>query len=163
MHILIKNKSLTYNNYKVKCALGKRGIGIKKKEGDLITPKGSFKIKGILYRRDKIKNLRTKIRKKKINKKMGWCDDPKSKKYNQLIKLPSKFNYERLYRKDRIYDIIFVLNFNTTPVIRNKGSAIFIHIAKRNYSPTKGCIAIKKNDIKKLAREINRKTLVKIL
>ena len=94
---------------------------------------------------------------------MGWCDDPKSKKYNQLIKLPSKFNYERLYRKDRIYDIIFVLNFNTTPVIRNKGSAIFIHIAKRNYSPTKGCIAIKKNDIKKLAREINRKTLVKIL
>ena len=163
MHILIKNKSLIYNNYKVKCALGKRGIGNKKKEGDLITPKGSFKIKGILYRRDKVKNLRTKLRKKVISKKMGWCDDPKSKKYNQLIKLPSKFNFEKLYRNDEIYDIIFILNFNTNPVIKNKGSAIFMHIAKRNYSPTKGCIAIKKNDIKKLAREINRKTLVKIL
>ena len=163
MHILIKNKSLIYNNYKVKCALGKRGIGNKKKEGDLITPKGSFKINGILYRPDKVKNLITKLRKKTINKKMGWCDDPKSKKYNQLIKLPFKFNFEKLYRNDDIYDIIFVLSFNTNPIIKNKGSAIFIHIAKRNYSPTKGCIAIKKVDIKKLAREINRKTIVKIL
>ena len=163
MHILIKNKSLIYNNYKVKCALGKRGIGNKKKEGDLITPKGSFKINGILYRPDKVKNLITKLRKKTINKKMGWCDDPKSKKYNQIIKLPFKFNFEKLYRNDDIYDIIFVLSFNTNPIIKNKGSAIFIHIAKRNYSPTKGCVAIKKDDIKKLAREINRKTKVKIL
>ena len=163
MHILIKNKSLIYNNYKVKCALGKRGIGNKKKEGDLITPKGSFKINGILYRPDKVKNLITKLRKKTINKKMGWCDDPKSKKYNQLIKLPFKFNFEKLYRNDDIYDIIFVLSFNTNPIIKNKGSAIFIHIAKRNYSPTKGCVAIRKNDIKRLAREINRNTIVKIL
>ena len=160
---MIKNKSLTYNNYKVKCALGKRGIGIKKKEGDLVTPKGSFKIIGILYRPDKVKNLRTKLKKKAINKRMGWCDDPKSKKYNQLIKLPSKFNFEKLYRNDGIYDILFILNFNTNPVKTNKGSAIFLHIAKKNYLPTKGCIAIKKNDIKKLASEINRKTLVKIL
>ena len=94
---------------------------------------------------------------------MGWCDDPKSKKYNQLIKLPSKFNFEKLYRNDDIYDIVFILNFNTSPVKKNKGSAIFVHIAKKNYLPTKGCIAIKRNDIKRLAREINRKTLVKIL
>ena len=138
-------------------------MAIKKKEGDLITPKGCFKIKGILYRRDKVKNLRTKLRKKVISKKMGWCDDPKSKKYNQLIKLPSKFNFEKLYRNDEIYDILIILNFNTNPVIKNKGSAIFIHIARRNYPPTKGCIAIKKNDIKRLASEINRNTLVKIL
>ena len=160
---MIKNKSLTYNNYKVKCALGKRGIGIKKKEGDLITPKGRFKINGILYRPDKVKNLITKLRKKMINKKMGWCDDPKSKKYNRLIKLPFKLNFEKLYRNDDIYDIVFILSFNTNPVIKNKGSAIFIHIAKKNYTPTKGCVAIKKRDIKKLAREINRKTIVKIL
>ena len=79
-----------------------------------------------------------------INKKMGWCDDPKSKKYNQLIELPFKFNFEKLYRNDDIYDIIFILSFNTNPVLKNKGSAIFIHIAKKNYSPTKGCVAIKK-------------------
>ena len=163
MHILIKNKSLSFNNYKAKCSIGKRGIGTKKKEGDQVTPRGSYKIRGILYRKDKIKDLKTKIIKKVINKKMGWCDDPESKKYNQLIKLPFKFNFEKLYRNDDIYDIIFILNFNTNPVKKNKGSAIFIHIAKKNYLPTKGCIAIKRNDIKKLAREIDRKTLVKIL
>lgn len=163
MHILVKNKSLTFNNYKVKCALGKRGIGPKKKEGDLITPIGSYRIKAILYRRDKIKNLRTKLIKRAINKKMGWCDDSKSKKYNQLISLPSKFNFEKLYRNDDIYDIVFILDFNTNPVKKEKGSAIFIHVAKKNYFPTKGCIAIKKSVIKKLAHQINRKTLVKIL
>ena len=162
MHILIKNKSLIYGNYKVKCAIGKRGIGIKKREGDLITPRGIYKIKYIFYRPDKIKNLKTKFRKKTINKKMGWCDDPKSKKYNKLINLPFKFNYEKLYRADGIYDIILVLNFNSKPIKRNRGSAIFIHIAKKNYSPTKGCVAIRRADIKILAKKIDKKTLVKI-
>ena len=94
---------------------------------------------------------------------MGWCDDPRSKAYNKIVKLPSTFNYEKLYRKNNIYDVILVLNYNMSPIIKNKGSAIFIHIARRNYPPTKGCIAIKKNDIKRLASEINRNTLVKIL
>ncbi len=94
---------------------------------------------------------------------MGWCDDPRSQKYNKLVKLPFKFNYEKLYRADSIYDIIFVLDFNSNPVRKNKGSAIFIHIAKKNYTPTKGCVAIKKNDIKKIAQILNKKTLIKIL
>ncbi len=162
MHILIKNKLLIYDNYKVKCAIGKRGIGIKKNEGDLITPKGTYKIEGIFYRPDKIQNLRTKIRKKPIYKNMGWCDDPKSKKYNQLIKLPFRFNCEKLYRADGIYDIILVLDFNTNPIKKNRGSAIFIHIAKNNYSPTKGCVAIKRSDLKKLVKRINERTFVKI-
>ncbi len=163
MHILIKKNSLFYNNYKVKCAIGKRGIGIKKSEGDLITPKGCYKIKDIFYRSDRIKNLKTKFKKKVIYKNMGWCDDPRSQKYNKLVKLPFKFNYEKLYRADSIYDIIFVLDFNSNPVRKNKGSAIFIHIAKKNYTPTKGCVAIKKNDIKKIAQILNKKTLIKIL
>ena len=65
---------------------------------------------------------------------MGWCDDPRSNKYNKLIKLPFKFGYEKLYRTENIYDLILVLNFNMNPVKKNKGSAIFIHVAKRNYS-----------------------------
>ena len=94
---------------------------------------------------------------------MGWCDDVASNQYNKLIRFPFKYGAEKLYRKDNMYDIILVISYNTNPVKKNKGSAIFIHIAKKNYLPTKGCIAIKRNDIKKLAREINRKTLVKIL
>ena len=163
MHIKIKNKILSYGNYKVKCAIGKRGIGIKKREGDLITPKGIFKIKEIFYRKDRIKNLSTKIRKIIIKKNMGWCDDPNSKKYNQLIRYPFKFNSERLYRSDNIYDIIIVLNFNMSPVKKNKGSAIFIHVAKNKFSSTKGCIALKKNELKKMIKFLTKTTLVKII
>ena len=163
MHILIDKKFLTYNNYKAKCAVGKRGINFKRKEGDLITPKGKYKIKFILYRKDRVRKIQSKIKKIAIVKNMGWCDDPRSKNYNKLIKLPTEYSCEKLYKKENIYDIILVLNYNMNPIIKNKGSAIFIHVAKRNYSPTKGCIAIKKNDIKKLAREISRKTLVKIV
>ena len=162
MQILIKNKKLSFNNYKVKCSVGKRGIGIKKREGDQITPKGKFKIKYILYRKDRVPNLKTKLKKMVINKNMGWCDDPKSEFYNKLIKLPFKYNFERLYRSDNIYDIILVLNFNLNPVQKNKGSAIFIHIAKRNYKSTAGCIAINKKNLKKIVKKINKRTLIKI-
>ena len=163
MHITIKNKFLFFKDYKIKCAVGKRGIGEKKQEGDLITPKGNYKIKCIFFSPDKVKNLSTKLKKRTINKKMGWCDDPKSKDYNKLVRLPFKFNYEKLYRSDSIYDIFFVLDFNTNPIKKNKGSAIFIHIAKKSFSSTKGCVAIKKADIKMLAKKISKNTLVRII
>ena len=163
MHISINRKYLTYNKYKVKCALGKRGIGCKKKEGDLITPKGEYKIKYILYRKDRVKKIQSKIKKLAIEKNIGWCDDPQSANYNRLIKLPTNYNYEKLYRKDNIYDIIVVLNYNMNPTIKNKGSAIFIHVAKKNYKKTEGCIAIKKNELLKLIRKIKISTKVKIL
>ena len=162
MHILIKNKNLYIGHYKVKCAIGKRGIGIKKKEGDKVTPKGCFKIKYILYRKDRVKKLYTNIKKKVIKKAMGWCDDPRSINYNKLIYFPFKFRAEKLYKRSNIYDIIFVLNFNTNPIRKNKGSAIFIHIAKKNYTSTEGCVAISKSDIKKIIKLINKNTIVKI-
>ena len=162
MHILINERYLTYKQYKVKCALGKRGIGSKKKEGDLITPTGQYKIKYILYRKDRIKKIQSKIRKIVINKNMGWCDDPRSKKYNKLVNLPFNDNYEKLFKRQNIYDIILVLNYNKSPIRKNKGSAIFIHIAKKNYEKTKGCIAIKKVELLKILKEIKINTRVKI-
>ena len=162
MHIVINNKNLTYKNYKVKCSIGKRGIGYKKKEGDLITPKGKFKIKFILYRKDRVKNIQTKIRKIVIRKNIGWCDDSNSKDYNKIIKLPTTYSFERLYKKENIYDIILVLDYNMKPVIKNKGSAIFIHVAKKNYKKTAGCIALKKNHLLKIIEELKNNTKVKI-
>ena len=162
MHILIKNKSLTYNDYKVKCSVGKRGIGVKKREGDLITPIGTFKITKLLYRKDRLKNLKTCLKKTIINKTMGWCDDARSKSYNKLIRSPFKFTFEKLFRKDNMYDILLVLNFNMSPIKKHKGSAIFIHVAKNNYKKTKGCIAIKKKDLIFLLRKIDKNTKVKI-
>ena len=75
---------------------------------------------------------------------MGWCDDPKSIHYNKLVKLPFVYNHEKLFKKENIYDIILVLNYNMNPVKKNKGSAIFIHVAKNNFKKTEGCVAIKK-------------------
>ena len=162
MIIVKKSGYLKYKNFKFRCALGKNGIGKKIKEGDNITPRGTFKITKIYYRPDKIKKLITFFKKIKIKKNMGWCDDPKSKFYNKQIKLPYKFSHERLYRIDNIYDIIAVLNYNINPIIKNKGSAIFLHIAKNNYKLTAGCVAIKKNNLIKLLKIIKKNTKVKI-
>ena len=162
MHILINKKYLTFNNYKAKCSIGKRGIGLKRKEGDLITPKGKYKIKFILYRKDRVK-IQSKIKKIVIKKEMGWCDDPNSKQYNKLIMLPSVYNYEKLYKKENIYDIILVLNFNMNPIKKNKGSAIFIHVTNKNFKKTEGCVAIKKNQLLKILKEIKASTKVKIV
>ena len=93
---------------------------------------------------------------------MGWCDDPLSKDYNKLIKIPSEYSYEKLYKKDNVYDIILVLNFNMNPVVKNKGSAIFIHVAKKNYKKTEGCVAIKKIHLLKIIKELKYNTKIKI-
>ncbi len=93
---------------------------------------------------------------------MGWCDDPKSKKYNQLVKIPFKGSIEKLYRKDNTYDIVLVLNYNINPTIKGKGSAIFIHVARKNYRSTLGCVAISKISIKKIIKKIDKSTIVNI-
>jgi L,D-peptidoglycan transpeptidase YkuD (ErfK/YbiS/YcfS/YnhG family) len=160
MIIINKSGYLKYKDLKFKCALGKAGIGNKKVEGDNITPNGVFRIVKIYYRKDRVKKLSSKFKLIKINEKMAWCDDPKSRKYNQLIKLPTKYSHEILYRRDNIYDLILVLNYNMRPIIKNKGSAIFIHVAKTNYKKTAGCVALKKADLNYLVKEIKKNTKV---
>jgi len=162
MIIVKKSGYLQYKNLKFRCALGKAGIKKKEKEGDNVTPKGIFKITNMYYRPDKIKNIITTIKKIKIKKNIGWCDDANSHFYNQQISLPTKFNHEKLYRNDNLYDLVLVLNYNTNPIIKNKGSAIFIHIAKKNYKKTKGCIALKKKHLIELISKIKKNTKIKI-
>lgn len=162
MIIINKSSYLKYKNFRFRCALGKAGIGKKKKEGDNITPKGLYKIVKIYYRKDRIKKVSSKFKLIKITKNIGWCDDPNSEKYNQIINLPTKYSYEKLYRKDNVYDLILVLNYNMDPVIKKKGSAIFIHVAKKNYQSTQGCIALKKNNLMKLMSKINKNIKIKI-
>ena len=162
MIIINKSGYLKYKDFKFKCALGKSGIGNKKIEGDNITPKGVFNIIKIYYRKDRVKKLSSKFKLIEITKNMGWCDDPKSRKYNKLIKLPNKYSHEILYRKDNIYDLILVLNYNIKPTIKNKGSAIFIHVAKKNYKKTAGCVALKKVNLIKLINTLSKNVSIKI-
>jgi L,D-peptidoglycan transpeptidase YkuD (ErfK/YbiS/YcfS/YnhG family) len=162
MIIVKKSGYLNYKKLKFRCALGKGGIKKKIKEGDDITPEGLFKITKIYYRADRIKKIHSPIKKKKIKRNMGWCDDPKSNLYNQQVKLPNKFSHEKLYRNDKLYDLILVLDYNTNPIIKNKGSAIFIHVANKYYKKTKGCIALKRENLLKLISQIKKNTKIKI-
>jgi len=162
MNIELKNKFLYFQKYKLRCSVGKRGITLKKKEGDKKTPKGEFKFKYILYRKDRIFDLKTRLKKIVIKKEMGWCDDPNSNNYNKIINFPSKYSAEKLWKKENVYDIIIVIDYNLNPLIKNKGSAIFLHIAKRKYQPTNGCIAVSKKNIRLIANAINKKTKIKI-
>ena len=162
MIIINKSGYLKYKNLKFRCALGKAGIGKKKIEGDNITPRGTFNIVKIYYRDDRVKKMPSKFRLIKITKKMGWCDDPKSKNYNQLINLPFQYRCEKLYRTDNIYDLILVLNYNLKPIIKNKGSAIFIHISRKDYKPTRGCIGLVKRNLLKLVQSIKKEEKIKI-
>ena len=163
MIIVKRSENLLFKNLKFKCSLGKNGVTQNKVEGDKCTPSGIYRLKQVFYRADRIKKFTTNIKKIKIKKNMGWCDDSSSKKYNHLIKIPNKFSHEKLYRKDHIYDIIVVLNYNMNPVIKKKGSAIFMHIAKKNYSKTLGCIGLKKNDLLEILNKVKKDNKIKII
>jgi len=161
MNIIIKKRFLLYKGYKFKCSIGKSGIKKNKKEGDKATPQGILSVGKLYYRSDRLKKINTKLSCKKIKKNMGWCNDPQSSKYNKEVNRKKIKNSEKLFRKDYKYDAFIVINYNSKPVIKNKGSAIFLHLTK-DYKPTAGCIAIKQNDFLKLAKIINNKTKIKI-
>ena len=160
MHIKLKKNFIYFYNYKIKCSIGKNGLSSKKKEGDLKTPKGKYKFNFLLYRKDRIKKIQCKLKKITIKQNMGWCDDPRSIYYNKLIKFPFKKSAEKLFLKKNVYDLILVINFNTKPVVKNKGSAIFLHLADKKFKPTKGCIGIKKKSFIKILPLINKKTKI---
>ncbi len=162
MIIKVKNKeSLVFDDFIFRCAVGKKGISSKKREGDFCTPRGSFNLGTVYYRSDRIRNIKTKLKLIKIKKNMGWCNDPRSKKYNSLVKIRDKFKHEKLYRKDNKYDIVVVIGYNFKKPIPFNGSAIFLHLTK-NYKGTAGCIALNKNDLLILLRLINKKTKIRI-
>ena len=93
---------------------------------------------------------------------MGWCNDARSKKYNREIKFPFKYSAEHLYRRSKNYDIFINIKYNAKPTIKEKGSAIFLHISNKKYKPTKGCIAISKKDLLKIIPQINKNTKILI-
>ena len=156
-----KGTILCFKNYKFKCVIGKKGIKKNKIEGDKTTPRGTYSLGKLYFRADRIKSIKTKLPLKIIKKNMGWCHLPNDKKYNKEIKIKNNNTFEKLYRHDHKYDALIVINYNVSPTLINKGSAIFIHLTK-NYKPTAGCIAIKLKDFLVLAKFCNKKTKIQI-
>ena len=162
MLIELKNKeTLIFDDFEFQCSIGKKGTKVNKIEGDKSTPKGIFLLKEVYYRADRIKNLKTRLNLKKIYPNMGWCDDPLNNSYNSLITIKKNIHHEKMFRRDRKYDILIVLDYNLKKPIPYKGSAIFIHITK-NYKATNGCISLSEKDLLILLRLISKKTKIKI-
>ena len=162
MAIILKNKdTLIFDDFKFKCSVGKRGIRKLKLEGDKSTPKGSFNIGNLFFRKDKNKKPITRIKCVPIKKFMGWCDDINSKKnYNKLIRINNYEKHEKLFRHDDKYDYLIPISYNKKRIL-GKGSAIFIHLTK-DYKGTEGCIALKKKDFLILLKLIKPKMKIKI-
>ena len=162
MNIIIKNKdTLLYDDFKFKCSIGKKGVTSRKIEGDEKTPKGTYDLGPVYFRKDRILKFETKLKTINIKKDMGWCDDKNSKFYNKLIKIDKNTKCEKLYKKNKNYDILIPVQYNSYRPIRNKGSAIFLHLTN-NYKGTLGCIALKKKDMIILLKLITKKTKIKI-
>ena len=162
MNIIIKKNLLLYKGYKLKCSIGKSGSTHIKKEGDCATPKGLFKLGLLYYRKDRIKSIKSFLKKRVINKNLGWCNDVRSKKYNREISFPFKHRAEKLYRKDKIYDIFINIKYNHSPIVKGKGSAIFLHLSSKKNKPTSGCVAIQKKDFLKILSSIDDNTKILI-
>ena len=162
MIIKLKNKdTLICDDFQFKCSIGKNGLKKNKLEGDNCTPIGTFSLGPVYFRSDRVDKPDTILKTFKISKQLGWCDDPNNINYNKEIKLNKKIKAEKLYRNDKIYDIFIVINYNTRRIIKNKGSAIFIHVTN-NYKPTRGCIALSLSDLEILLKIIKRNTKIKI-
>ena len=163
MTIILKNKeTLKYDDFFLKCCIGKNGLTKTKFEGDKKTPKGIFSLGNLYFRKDRNSKPKTKLKCIPINKKMGWCDDPKNKKYyNKLINVNKKIRHEKLFRKDSKYDFLIPINYNTKQTRLGKGSAIFLHLTK-DFKPTAGCIALKKKEFLILLKLIDKNTKIKI-
>ena len=162
MELLVKNNRLFVEGRQIQCAIGLNGLTNDKQEGDLSTPIGTFHFNKIYYRADKLGNKKFIINSSIINKNDGWCDDQKSDLYNQHIQFPFQGSAEHLYRDDHIYDIICVLNYNTSPVIPGRGSAIFLHIAKPGFLGTEGCVAIEKKPLIEIATNLTTDSTIVI-
>ena len=148
MNIFVKKTGiLKFANYTIKCFLGKNGITSNKKEGDFKTPKGTFFLRHIMYRPDRIKKPKTNLPVHIIKKNHICCDNPKHPNYNKIFETKNLNLGETLWRKDILYDIVIVIGYNDNPVVKGRGSAIFLHLSKKNIVTTDGCIAIEKENM----------------
>ena len=136
----------------MRCALGRSGISLKKGEGDGVTPTGAFPLRQVMYRPDRVKAPETGLAVRALDPSDGWCDAPGDTRYNQLVRLPCDAGHERLWRDDGLYDLLAVIGYNDDPIEAGLGSAIFLHVAKPDYQPTEGCVALALPDLLALLR-----------
>ena len=147
----------------MRCAIGRAGVGADKREGDGATPIGTYPLRQVLYRADRMAEPETALPVRALAKDDSWCEAPGDPHYNRLIKRVLGDGYDMLWREDHLYDVIIVIGYNDAPVLSGKGSAIFLHLARENYGATSGCVAVTREDIFKILKLASPQTRITIL
>ena len=143
-------------------ALGRGGIKANKREGDGGTPRGTFRLRRLWWRADRLPRPRTQLPVRRIGKDDGWCEDPGDRHYNQPVRLPPDHPGDRLWREDRLYDFIIELDHNTRPRVAGRGSAVFVHVARPGFAPTAGCVALTSSALRRLLARLGPRTRISI-
>ena len=162
MDLIVTGAEARWGSRTMRCALGPAGIRADKREGDGATPAGRFPLRCLLYRPDRLPPPPTALPLLPLSPADGWCDAPKDPLYNRLVRLPYGASHERLWLADAIYDLILVIGHNDDPVRPGAGSAVFVHVARPNRSPTAGCVALESNQLRRLLAVLSPKTRIAI-
>ncbi|AKM78334.1 MAG: hypothetical protein UY31_C0031G0008 [Candidatus Wolfebacteria bacterium GW2011_GWE1_48_7] len=153
---------ILFANGQYRCAIGKGGYTHDKEEGDGATPFGRFLLREVYFRADRVARPETQLPVFSLCPDDGWCDDISHPQYNTKISLAFDGGHEHLWKDDHIYDVIVVIGYNDDPIIVGKGSAIFMHIARPDYSPTEGCVALVQQDLLSVLRDCVPGTAIRI-
>ncbi|HEY1944429.1 MAG TPA: L,D-transpeptidase family protein [Roseiarcus sp.] len=148
--------------FRIACALGPAGVVRDKREGDGGTPAGRFPLLWGYYRPDRPRPAAGAIPLRPLRRDSGWCEAPTSPRYNRPVRLPAADCTDRMWREDRLYDLVFVLDQNFSRRAKGRGSAIFFHLARPGLTPTAGCVAIAAADMRKLAPRLARRAVMHI-
>ena len=142
--------ALVFGDRRWRCAIGRGGVRGDKREGDGATPSGRFVLRRVFYRADRLAPPKTALPSRALTPDDGWCNDPNHADYNRPVRLPHAAGHEALWRDDGVYDVIVELGYNDDPVTPGLGSAIFLHVARADYEPTEGCVALALDDLRTL-------------
>jgi L,D-peptidoglycan transpeptidase YkuD (ErfK/YbiS/YcfS/YnhG family) len=146
-----------------RCVVGAGGVREDKVEGDAATPVGEFPLRRIYFRNDRLVLPKVRLPARPIGEHDGWCDDPRSPVYNRLVRIPNEWSHEKMWREDGLYDVVVVVGYNDDPPEGEWGSAIFLHIARDDMSPTQGCVAFARADLLELLPLIGPDTRLRVL
>jgi L,D-peptidoglycan transpeptidase YkuD (ErfK/YbiS/YcfS/YnhG family) len=142
--------------------LGRAGIRTNKREGDGATPRGRFRLVRLWWRADRHPRPATLLPVRRISPTLAWCEDTSDRRYNRPFQRSASEPGDRLWRDDQLYDFVIELDHNTRPRVAGRGSAVFVHVARPNRSPTAGCVALGARELQRLLRSLSPKTRIEI-
>jgi L,D-peptidoglycan transpeptidase YkuD (ErfK/YbiS/YcfS/YnhG family) len=153
---------LLAGRHAIAVVLGRSGIAADKREGDGATPRGRFWLTRLWWRADRLPRPRTGLPVRRIDPALAWCENPADRRYNRPIRRSANEPGDRLWRDDRLYDLVIEISHNTRPRVAGRGSAVFVHVARPDRSGTAGCVALDAKDLRRLLGRLGPNTRIDI-